>query len=63
MRRYGVENPYEQLKALTRGNRVDAAGMAAFVQGLELPEDVKAGMLTWTPGGYTGLAAKLAREI
>ena len=63
MRRYGVANPYEQLKALTRGTRVDAAGMAAFVQGLDLPDAVKQEMLTWTPGGYTGLAAKLAREI
>ncbi len=63
MRRYGVANPYEQLKALTRGTRVNAAGMATFVQGLDLPEAVKQEMLTWTPGSYTGLAAKLAREI
>ena len=63
MRRYAVPNPYEQLKALTRGNRVDAAGMANFVQGLDLPAAVKAEMLTWTPGGYTGLAAQLAKDI
>lgn len=63
MRRYGVANPYEQLKALTRGQRVDAAGMAAFVQGLALPEAVKQQILGWTPANYTGLAAKLAREI
>jgi len=63
MRRYGMANPYEQLKALTRGTRVDAAGMAAFVHGLDLPEAVKRDMLTWTPGGYTGLAAQLAKAI
>ncbi len=63
MRRYGVANPYEQLKALTRGTRVDAAGMTSFVHGLDLPEAVKQEMLTWTPGSYTGLAAKLAKAI
>jgi len=63
MRRYGVANPYEQLKTLTRGTRVDAAGMASFVHGLDLPEAVKQEMLTWTPSSYTGLAAKLAKAI
>ncbi len=41
MRRYGIEKPYEKLKELTRGKRVDAAGMQAFIDGLDLPEEEK----------------------
>ncbi|MGO1238916.1 MAG: adenylosuccinate lyase, partial [Hafnia alvei] len=41
MRRYGIEKPYEKLKELTRGKRVDAAGMQAFIDGLALPDDEK----------------------
>ena len=63
MRMHGVESPYEKLKELTRGKRVDAAGMKAFVQGLAIPEDAKARLLALTPGSYIGHAAKLAREI
>merc|ERR1740133_256089 len=63
MRMHGVESPYEKLKELTRGKRVDAAGMKAFVQGLDIPEDAKARLLALTPGSYIGHAAKLAREI
>lgn len=63
MRMHGVESPYEKLKELTRGKRVDAAGMKAFVQGLEIPEDAKNRLLALTPGSYIGHAAKLAREI
>ena len=63
MRRYGVENPYEQLKALTRGRRVGAAELADFIDGLALPEAAKAQLRTLSPSTYTGLAARLAREI
>ena len=41
MRMHGVESPYEKLKELTRGKRVDAEGMKTFVQGLDIPEDAK----------------------
>merc|ERR1712000_184469 len=41
MRRYGIEKPYEKLKELTRGKRIDQAGFAAFIDTLELPETVK----------------------
>ena len=63
MRRYGIEKPYEKLKALTRGKRVDAAGMAEFIDTLELPEAVKAEMKTWTPANYIGNAVAQAKKI
>lgn len=63
MRRYGIEKPYEKLKALTRGKRVDAAGMAAFIDTLELPEEVKAEMKQWTPANYIGNAIAQAKDI
>ena len=63
MRRHGVENPYEQLKALTRGQAIDAATLAAFIDGLPLPADEKRRLAALTPATYTGLAAHLARDI
>ena len=63
MRRYGIEKPYEKLKALTRGKRVDAAGMAEFIDTLELPDAVKAEMKKWTPANYIGNAVAQAKKI
>ncbi|MDH3355651.1 MAG: adenylosuccinate lyase [Chromatiales bacterium] len=63
MRRYGIEKPYEKLKELTRGKRVDAEGMAQFIDTLELPEAVKTEMKTWTPANYIGNAVKQASTI
>jgi adenylosuccinate lyase len=63
MRRYGIANPYEKLKELTRGNRISREGMQAFVQSLEIPATAKAELLGLTPWGYTGKAAELARRI
>ncbi len=63
MRRYGIEKPYEKLKALTRGKRVDAAGMAEFIDTLELPDEVKAEMKKWTPANYIGNAVAQAKKI
>jgi adenylosuccinate lyase len=63
MRRYGIEQPYEKLKALTRGNRIDQAGLEAFIDGLELPAAVKDELRKLTPAGYTGNAAEQARRI
>jgi len=62
MRRYGVENPYEQLKELTRGKRITAQALARFVDGLAIPEDAKARLRALTPQGYVGRAAELARR-
>ena len=63
MRRYGLPNPYEQLKELTRGQGMNAQSMRAFISALELPADAKARLLALTPGGYSGLAERLARDI
>ena len=63
MRRHGLPNPYEQLKALTRGQGITAGSMRAFVESLELPEDARQRLLAMTPGSYTGLAAELAKAI
>ncbi len=63
MRRYGIEQPYEKLKALTRGQRVDQAGLQAFVDGLDLPQEVKTALREMTPLSYIGNAAEQARAL
>ncbi|WP_049622857.1 adenylosuccinate lyase [Frateuria defendens] len=63
MRRYGLPEPYEQLKALTRGQGITRASMRSFIEGLALPADAKQRLLDLTPGGYTGLAESLANDI
>ena len=63
MRRYGLPNPYEQLKALTRGQGINKASMREFVDALDLPADAKAELIAMTPGTYIGVAAELARKI
>jgi adenylosuccinate lyase len=63
MRRHAVPEAYEQLKALTRGKRVDAAAVAAFVSGLSIPEAEKKRLLELTPATYLGIAARLARAV
>jgi adenylosuccinate lyase len=62
MRRHGLPDPYERLKALTRGQDIGEVSMRAFIAGLELPEEAKTGLLALTPAGYTGLAERLARQ-
>jgi adenylosuccinate lyase len=63
MRRYGIEKPYEKLKELTRGKRVDAAGMQAFIDGLALPEEEKTRLKAMTPANYIGRATTLVDEL
>lgn len=64
MRRYGVENPYEQLKALTRGKGgINKASLHAFIQELKIPDDAKQLLLDMTPASYVGKAAELAKRI
>ncbi|MFT6731919.1 MAG: adenylosuccinate lyase [Polaribacter sp.] len=63
MRRYGIEKPYEKLKELTRGKRVDQAGMKEFVDTLELPEEVKSSLKALTPSNYIGNAIQQAKSI
>ncbi len=61
MRRYGVEGAYEQLKALTRGQRITPEALAVFIETLAIPADAKALLRDLTPARYVGLAAKLAK--
>jgi len=63
MRRHGLPEPYEQLKALTRGERITREALRTFIEGLTLPTDAKQRLLALTPASYTGLAAQLAQSI
>ncbi len=64
MRRYGVAQPYEKLKELTRGNHtITQQTLAQFIKTLEIPEDAKQDLLKLTPAHYIGNAAKYASEI
>jgi len=63
MRRYGIDQPYEKLKALTRGQRVDQATLRDFIAGLAIPDEAKQRLLDMTPACYTGNAADQARRI
>lgn len=63
MRRFGVENAYEQLKSLTRGQRINAASLREFIKGLSIPDDAKQALLELTPATYTGVAAQLAGKV
>ncbi len=63
MRRYGIEKPYEKLKELTRGKRVNAEGMKIFIDGLDLPEEEKTRLKAMTPANYIGRAITLVDEL
>ena len=63
MRRYGIENPYEQLKELTRGKGINQADLQAFIRGLKIPEDAKARLLEMTPSSYLGKAVELTERL
>jgi adenylosuccinate lyase len=63
MRRYGIENPYEQLKELTRGKGISKDALREFITGLSIPQDAKDLLLEMTPANYIGVAASLAKAI
>ncbi len=63
MRRYGIPEPYEKLKALTRGQQVTRELLQEFVRSLDIPDGEKQRLLELTPESYTGLAADLAARI
>ncbi len=63
MRRYGVQQPYEKLKALTRGRRIGADALAAFIEQLAIPGHAKAELKALTPARYLGNAAEQARAV
>ncbi len=62
MRRYGIETPYEKLKKFTRGKKINAEILKAFIEQLELPDNIKTQLMQLTPANYTGFAAKLAKD-
>ena len=59
----GMEDPYERLKELTRGRKVDGPAMQTFISSLGLPDDVEARLLELTPATYTGIAADLVNHL
>ena len=63
MRRYGIQNPYEQLKELTRGKGISKDALRDFINGLAIPQEAKDGLLAMTPASYVGMAERLAKDI
>jgi len=63
MRRYGIENPYEQLKELTRGKGINQGDLQVFIRGLAIPDNAKARLLEMTPSSYLGKAVELAQRL
>ncbi|MFS2122911.1 adenylosuccinate lyase [Pseudomonas sp. Pseusp97] len=63
MRRYGIENPYEKLKELTRGKGISAEALQVFIEGLDMPAEAKAELKKLTPANYIGNAAAQAKRI
>jgi adenylosuccinate lyase len=63
MRRHGLPEPYEQLKALTRGKGITRDTLRVFIESLDLPDPDKQRLLELTPATYAGLAAELARDV
>lgn len=64
MRRYGIENPYEQLKELTRGKGgINKQSLHAFIETLQIPAEAKQALLVLTPATYTGKASQLVKHI
>ncbi len=63
MRRHGIEQPYEKLKELTRGQEMNRETLREFIESLELPEEARRALLALTPATYTGNAADQARDI
>lgn len=62
MRLHGIENPYEQLKALTRGKAISAEVLAEFIEALDIPDEARKQLLDLTPAGYIGNAPDMARQ-
>jgi len=63
MRRYGVPEAYEKLKAISRGRRLDRGALTKFIRGLAIPPEAKKRLLGLTPAKYTGLATELAKRV
>ncbi|RUM92409.1 MAG: adenylosuccinate lyase, partial [Thiothrix sp.] len=62
-RRYGIKKPYEKLKELTRGQKIDAATLKQFIESLDIPASAKKELVNLTPAGYIGNADEQAKNI
>jgi len=63
MRRYNIKDPYEKMKALTRGQKIDQKMLQKFISKLDIPKPAKQKLLKLTPETYLGDAEKLAKDI
>jgi adenylosuccinate lyase len=63
MRRYAIDEPYEKLKALTRGQAVTQQALRSFLEGLDIPQTERDRLVALTPATYTGFAAQLASDV
>jgi adenylosuccinate lyase len=63
MRKYGVSEPYEKIKRLTRGKTLDETNIKKIIQGLDLPAELKRQLLALRPESYTGKASKLVERL
>ncbi len=63
MRRYGIENPYEKLKELTRGKAITQQAFQEFIQTLDIPEDARNNLLELTPMNYIGNAVEQTKNL
>jgi adenylosuccinate lyase len=63
MRRYGIKDSYEQLKQLTRGQRIERQALHSFIDRLAIPAEARTALKALTPASYIGLATRLASEI
>ena len=63
MRRYGVPEPYEKLKELTRGRAVTKESIRDFIEGLDIPKEARINLLKLTPDTYVGAAVELAKNV
>ena len=63
MRRYGIEQPYEKLKALTRGQKINAATIREFVESLDMPDAARNDLIALTPASYIGNATDQAKKV
>ena len=61
MRRYGIENSYEQLKELSRGRQIDRDQLQAFIRGLDIPEEAREALLKISPETYLGMSRSRRR--
>ena len=63
MRKHGIEKPYEKLKELTRGEKIDKKSMGAFIQKLKVSDEDKKTLMALSPESYTGVASEVLEHL